>query len=88
MTENYPATVAGRTMETYIDWVATTFVLSLTGLPAGSVPAGLVREDSDGEVELPCGLQVVGPPFGEEAVLATMDRVAAVTGWGHRLAVQ
>jgi amidase len=64
--ENYPRTVGGREMETYVDWLAPTFVLSLTGLPVGSVPAGL---DPAG---MPCGLQVVGRPFGEERVLATM----------------
>ncbi len=62
--QNYPQTVAGRPMKTYVDWIAPTFVLSLTGLPVGAVPCGL---DSEG---LPVGLQVVGAPFGEEAVLA------------------
>ena len=61
--QNYPETVAGRAMPTYIDWLAPTFVLSLTGLPVASVPCGL----SGG---LPVGLQLVGPPEGEEAVLA------------------
>ncbi|HET7459642.1 MAG TPA: amidase [Longimicrobium sp.] len=64
--ENYPQTVGGQAMETYVDWLAPTFVLSLTGLPVGSVPAGL---DGAG---MPCGLQVVGRPFGEERILATM----------------
>jgi amidase len=63
VTENFPRTVAGREMESYVDWLAPTFVLSLTGLPVASVPAGL---DPDG---LPCGLQVVGPPRGEEMAL-------------------
>jgi amidase len=62
--QNYPDTVAGRRMETYVDWLAPTFVLSLTGLPVASVPCGL---DRDG---MPVGLQVVGRPEGEEAVLA------------------
>ena len=62
--QNYPETVAGRKMETYVDWIAPTFVLSLTGLPVGAVPCGL---DAEG---LPVGLQIVGPPFGEEKVLA------------------
>ncbi len=61
--QNYPETVAGKNMETYVDWIAPTFVLSLTGLPVASVPCGL---DGAG---LPVGLQVVGPPFGEERVL-------------------
>ena len=51
-------------MSTYIDWIAPTFVLSLTGLPIASVPCGL---DSEG---LPVGMQIVGKPFGEEAVRA------------------
>jgi amidase len=62
--QNYPATVAGRTMETYVDWLRPTFVLSLTGLPVASVPCG--RDDGG----LPVGLQIVGRPEGEEAVLA------------------
>jgi amidase len=67
--ENYPATVGGRQMETYVDWIAPTFVLSLTGLPVASVPAGL---DADG---MPVGLQVVGPPRGEERALAAASVV-------------
>lgn len=67
--ENYPATIAGREMETYIDWVAPTFVLSLTNLPVGSAPCGL---DPEG---LPAALQVVGKPCGEEAVLACVDAI-------------
>lgn len=62
--QNYPDAVAGRTMETYVDWLRPTFVLSLTGLPVCSVPCGL---DPNG---LPVGLQIVGRPEGEEAVLA------------------
>lgn len=61
--QNYPATVGGRAMKTYVDWIAPTFTLSLTGLPVASVPCGL---DANG---LPVGLQVVGPPLGEERVL-------------------
>ncbi|MBI3981763.1 MAG: amidase [Gemmatimonadetes bacterium] len=69
--ENYPRTVGGKQMETYVDWLAPTFVLSLTGLPVASVPCGL---DSHG---LPVGLQIVGRPMGEESVLGL---AAAVQG--------
>src|SRR6266702_2413334 len=67
--QNYPETVAGKKMETYVDWIAPTLVLSLTGLPVASVPCGL---DPDG---LPVGLQIVGKPFGEEALLALASQV-------------
>jgi amidase len=75
--QNYPATVAGQTMKTYVDWLAQTFLLSLTGLPVGSVPVGL---DSGG---MPVGLQVVGRPEGEESVLAMMASLQAAHPIGH-----
>jgi len=62
--QNYPDSIAGKPMKTYVDWIAPTFVLSLTGLPVASVPAGL---DSTG---MPVGLQIAGKQFGEEGVLA------------------
>ncbi len=62
--QNYPDSIAGQKMQSYVDWIAPTFVLSLTALPVGAVPAGLDRSG------LPVGLQVVGRPMGEEAVLA------------------
>ena len=67
--QNFPETIAGKPMKTYIDWIAPTFVLSLTGLPVASVPAGL---DSTG---MPVGLQIAGRQFGEEDVLAVAAQV-------------
>jgi amidase len=67
--QNYPDTIAGKPMQTYIDWIAPTFVLSLTGLPVASVPAGL---DLGG---MPVGLQIAGGQFGEEDVLAVAAQV-------------
>jgi amidase len=67
--QNHPDTIAGKPMSTYVDWIAPTFVLSLTGLPVASVPCGL---DSMG---LPVGLQIVGPSLGEEAVLGLASAV-------------
>jgi amidase len=61
--QNYPDAIAGTPLKTYIDWIAPTFVLSLTGLPVASVPCGL-------STGMPVGLQIVGRPQGEEAVLA------------------
>ncbi len=67
--QNYPETIAGEPMKTYIDWVAPTFILSLAGLPVASVPAGL---DTRG---LPVGLQIVAGPEGEGRALALADAV-------------
>jgi amidase len=70
--ENYPGTVAGKAMPTYVEWLAPTYVLSLTGLPVASAPCGL---DAGG---LPVGMQIVGRPTGEEAVLALAGMVQRV----------
>jgi amidase len=74
--QNYPDTVAGQPMQTYIDWLAPTFVLSLAGLPVASVPCGL----ADG---MPVGMQIVGKPEGEEAVLALGTALEANCPIGH-----
>ncbi len=71
--QNYPTEVAGRPMRTYVDWFAPTFLLSLTGLPIASVPCGL---DTRG---LPVGLQIVGRPQDEEAVLTLAAAVRTAT---------
>lgn len=73
---DYPGTIGGRNMASYIEWIAPTFVLSLTSLPIACVPAGL---DASG---LPVGIQVVGPPVGEEAVLALAGRMEALRSIG------
>ena len=60
----YPAEVAGVPMETYLDWMRAATLISATGLPAMSVPAGF---DADG---LPVGLQLVGPEGSDEVLMA------------------
>lgn len=70
--QNYPETIAGKKMETYVDWFAPTFLLSLTSLPVASVPCGL---DGQG---LPVGIQIVGPQVGEEKVLALAKQMQDV----------
>lgn len=46
--------INGTKMETYIDWMATCYAITVTGLPAISVPCGFTPEG------LPVGLQIVG----------------------------
>jgi aspartyl-tRNA(Asn)/glutamyl-tRNA(Gln) amidotransferase subunit A len=51
---------------------------NLTGLPALSLPCGF---DSEG---LPFGLQIVGPPWSEAAVLRAAHAYEGATGWHRR----
>jgi len=62
--QNYPETVAGRAMPTYVDWLAPTFLLSMSGLPVASVPCGF------DDARMPVGLQIAGRARCEEGVLA------------------
>jgi aspartyl-tRNA(Asn)/glutamyl-tRNA(Gln) amidotransferase subunit A len=48
------------------------------GLPAVSVPCGFARDG------LPIGLQIVGPPWGEESVLRLAHAFESATDWGRR----
>ena len=61
---NYPESIDGKTTRSYIDWFSTTFVFSLFGVPALSVPAGLSSKN------LPIGLQVIGPHFSENRLIS------------------
>jgi len=50
----WPREVAGVAMRTYIDWMASCYAISCTGLPAISIPCGFSPKG------LPVGLQIVG----------------------------
>ncbi len=56
--------IEGQKLNTYIDWLALTFAITLTGCPALSLPCGFT---ADG---LPIGLQLVAPPRKEGRLLA------------------
>ena len=55
--------INGQPMSTYIDWMASCCVITVTGLPALSVPCGFTRAG------LPVGLQIVGGPRCDFEVL-------------------
>jgi amidase len=59
----WPSHIAGREMDTYHRWMECTLYATFAGLPGISVPAGF------GLTGLPTGLQLIGPPRGDRALL-------------------
>tara|TARA_Y100001934_G_C12385845_1_gene795666 strand:+ start:1576 stop:3018 length:1443 start_codon:yes stop_codon:yes gene_type:complete len=56
---------AGVKFDNYIDWIAITYVLSLSSCPIAATPAGIT---ADG---LPVGVQLVAPPRREDIALSS-----------------
>jgi len=75
--QNYPTSIAGQKLVTYIDWIAQTFLVTLCGLPALSVPCGCTANG------LPVGLQIIGPRFAEPKILRTAKLLEQMNpiGW-------
>jgi amidase len=61
--QRFPTEIAGEKLESYIDWMYLTFVVTLTGCPAISVPCGVTKDG------LPVGLQLIGRPHGDAELL-------------------
>jgi amidase len=74
--QRYLAQCNGHTFETYIDWLAIVYAITLVACPAISIPCGFTRED------LPIGLQVVAPPHGDARLLAGAQFIEDVLGLG------
>jgi len=60
-----------------------TVPMSLAGLPAISIPAGLAAPDGGGP-ELPVGLQITGRAFSESLILDAAHAIEAAVGLDHR----
>ncbi|MGO9356250.1 MAG: amidase [Xanthobacteraceae bacterium] len=62
--QRYLAECAGHKFESYIDWLAIVYAITLTCCPALSMPCGLTRQG------LPVGLQIIAAPRAEARLLA------------------
>jgi len=71
--------IGGVPQRTYLDWMASCYLISMTGLPAVSVPAGFTPAG------LPVGLQLVGRRRSDWDLLAIARAFEAATGHGQVL---
>ncbi|WP_077193999.1 amidase [Streptomyces lydicus] len=74
----YPQEVAGRPTKTYLDWMRSAYLISVLGVPALSVPAGFTPAG------LPVGMQFIGPPRADLAVLQAGHAYERATQHGRR----
>ncbi len=75
----YPTEINGKPLDNYFQWFYLTYGITLTGLPAISVPCGFTRGG------LPVGLQIVGRRRQEAAVLRAAAAFEAAAPWAGRL---
>ncbi|TPI58974.1 amidase [Mesorhizobium sp. B3-1-3] len=75
VTTHWPREVAGRPMDSYHRWMQVSAFATLGGCPALSVPAGF---DEKGR---PMGMQLIGRPRGDLAVLKAGAAYEAILPW-------
>ncbi|HEY3068364.1 MAG TPA: amidase [Methylomirabilota bacterium] len=78
VTQPYVTEIDGMKLPTYIDWMRACSDITVTGLPAISVPCGFT---DDG---LPVGIQIVGRHQDEWGVLQLAHAFEEATGFGRR----
>ena len=61
--QEYPLEVNGIEFDTYIDWMWPCYTISVTGMPAISIPCGFTSNN------LPVGIQLVGPSNSDIGLL-------------------
>ncbi|MFZ5671679.1 MAG: amidase [Pseudomonadota bacterium] len=74
VTERFVSEIDGEKLETYLDWLLLGYAVTVCGCPSISIPCGL----SDNG--LPVGLQIIGKPYGEGALLAAAAWCESVLG--------
>ena len=77
----YVESVGDHQFSNYFEWIAITFALTLTGCPVLAVPAGFTKDG------LPVGIQILGRPKQEEAVLSAGYLLEQITGISAKLPI-
>ncbi len=76
--DRYVTEINGIKMDTYIDWMKSCYYITVTGLPAISVPCGFTPEG------LPVGVQIVGRHQDDFGVLQLAYAFEQATGFWKR----
>jgi amidase len=71
----WPTEIAGQTMDTYHRWMEVVIGPSMAGLPVAAMPAGFNDQG------LPNGIQIIGRPLADKAVLEMALAYEAATDW-------
>jgi amidase len=79
--QEYVTEIEGVAMAGYVDWMRSCYFISMTALPAISVPAGFTAEG------LPVGLQIVGRHQDDWGVLQIAHAFEQVSGVNGRPAI-
>jgi amidase len=75
---HWPHEIAGKTMQTYHEWMKCVLPITMSGCPALAAPAGF------GARGLPIGIQIVGPNHAERACLQLAHAYDMATRWPAR----
>lgn len=76
--EEYPSSINGEQQATYLDWMKSAYLITVTGCPAISVPAGFTPEG------WPVGIQLVTAPRQERRLLEVAHAYQQATQVGQR----
>jgi amidase len=78
--QRWPSAIAGRAMDTYHRWMEVVIYATYAGLPCASVPIGF---SDGGNAGLPIGLQLIGKPRGDKALLQVLRQIEIIAPWDH-----
>ena len=76
--QRYVTEINGIKLDTYLDWMRSCYYITVTGLPAISVPCGFTPEG------LPVGVQIVGRYHDDFGVLQLAHAFEQATGFGRQ----
>lgn len=76
--QRYVTEINGIKLDTYLDWMRSCYYVTVTGLPAISVPCGFTPEG------LPVGVQIVGRHHDDFGVLQLAQAFEQTTGFGRQ----